>query len=428
MKSRFFPFTLVFLIVLSSNSWGQTSAPGELNAIRAQLDALKSEYEKRIQALEMQLQELQTQMLQVAPEPLAAAAVPPAPPVMAGALNPAISVVGNFVGRIDDQKVFNEDGARIDNNLNLREAEVDMRVPVDPFADAVLILSLESDTPGKFTADVVEGYVNVKKLPFMPTPLGMKFQVGRFRPAFGKFNTLHTHDLPTTMRSLATEEFLGQEGFISQGVSTDFFIPTPWDDNSSLNARLQVLGGGDIAISPQSNNRLAYLGNLRWFKTIKGVNNLEFAWSSYLHPGKRGDVPMTRLHGIDFMYRWKPFRQGEWKSYLLGGEFMFSDRRETTELTRRRPFGGSVFTQWQFDRRKYGGVRWDYTTIVADPTKERKSLTPYLSYYFSEFLRLRLNYEHRWSDLLTENKRNSVFVELNWLFGSHPPEPFWVNK
>jgi hypothetical protein len=27
-----------------------------------------------------------------------------------------------------------------------------------------------------------------------------------------------------------------------------------------------------------------------------------------------------------------------------------------------------------------------------------------------------------------ENKRNTVFVELNWLFGSHPPEPFWVNK
>jgi hypothetical protein len=226
------------------------------------------------------------------------------------------------------------------------------------------------------------------------------------------------------MRSLATEEFLGEEGFISQGMSADFFVPTPWDDNSSLNARLQVLTGGDIAISPDHHNRLAYLGNLRWFKTVAGSNNVEAAWSSYVHPGNAAS-PIVRLHAIDFMYRWKPFRQGEWKSYLFGGEFMFSDRNADAD---RRPYGSSVFTQWQFDRRKYAGVRWDYTTAIADPTLIRRSLTPYFSYYFSEFLRLRLNYEHRWSSLLTENKRNSAFIELNWIFGAHPPEPFWVNK
>ena len=96
--------------------------------------------------------------------------------------------------------------------------------------------------------------------------------------------------------------------------------------------------------------------------------------------------------------------------------------------TNDRPYGASVFTQWQFDRRKYAGVRWDYTTTVIDPTLLRRSLTPYLSYYFSEFLRLRFNFEHRWSDISEENKRNTLFVELNWIFGSHPPEPFWVNK
>jgi len=429
MKLRF--LALLFLLFLwnNVNGFAQTPTTADVNTLRAQIDALKADYEKRIQALETQLQEIQTQMLQFGPDSSAAGpAAPPTVPTSLGALNPAISVIGNFVGRIDDQKVFTEPGVRIDNRPNLREAELDLRAPVDPYADGVLIVSLESEVPGRFTADVEEGYVNVKKLPFMPSPLGMKFQVGRFRPAFGKFNTLHTHDLPTTMRSLVTQEFLGEEGFISQGVSTDFFVPTPWDDNSSLNARFQVLTGGDIAVSPESNNRLAYLGNLRWFKTFAGTNNVEIAWSSYLHPGRRGEAPMARLHGLDFFYRWKPFRQGEWKSYLLGGEFMFSDHITTPEETRRRPIGGTVFTQWQFDRRKYAGMRWDYASTLADPTMQRRSLTPYLSYYFSEFLRLRLNYEHRWSDLVAENKRNSVYLELNWIFGSHPPEPFWVNK
>jgi hypothetical protein len=375
--------------------------------------------------------EVQTHLLRV-PEPETAPVTAAATaPVSPGALNPAISVVGNFLGRADNQKVFASDGVtRIDNQFNLREAEIDMRVPVDPFADAVLITAFESEIPGEIETSIEEGYINIRKLPFLPSsPLGLKFQIGRFRPAFAKFNTLHTHDLPQSTRSLLTEEFLGEEGFISQGISTDFFIPTPWSENESLNARLQVLTGGDVNISPESNHRLAYLGNIRWFKTIGGSHNTEAGWSSYWHPGT-ATTPIARMHGIDFMYRWKPFRQGEWHSYLLGGEAMFSDPvvSPSDPDVVRRPKGASVFTQWQLDRRKYIGARFDYTTTLSDPTLQRKSLTPYLSYYFSEFLRLRFNFERRWSEIATEDRRNTFFAELNWIFGSHPPEPFWVNK
>jgi len=418
-------FALLFVCPLSLVAQNANQA-ADVAALRAQLDALKTDYQARIQDLEKQLQEIQSQLIRLPLEPsttpsTAAASVPVSP----GALNPAISVVANFLGRGDNRKVYLDDGVtRADNTMNLREAEIDFRVPVDPYSDAVLITSLESEKPGQFSATVEEGYINIRKLPFTETPFGLKFQIGRFRPAFGKFNTLHTHDLPQSTRSLVTEEFLGEEGFISQGVSTDFFLPTPWDENESLTARLQVLTGGDVAISPNSNHRLAYLGNVRWFKTFAGTHNTEIGWSSYFHPGT-STAPIARMHALDFMYRWKPFRQGEWKSYLLGGEVMFSDRQAASD---RRPLGASVFTQWQFDRRKYAGVRLDHTTTLADPTLQRKSVTPYLSYYFSEFLRLRFNFERRWSEIGAENKRNTLYAELNWIFGSHPPEPFWVNK
>jgi hypothetical protein len=417
-------------MVLPAALQAQTQNPNaDIQALRTQLEALKTEYQARIESLEKQLEEVQAQMLRL-PEAAPAAVAAAATPVSPGALNPAISVVSNFLGRADNQKVFLEGTpTRIDNTFNLREAEIDMRVPVDPYSDAVLITSFESEVPGQFTASVEEGYINIRKLPFLTTsPLGLKFQVGRFRPAFGKFNLLHTHDLPQSTRSLLTEEFLGEEGFISQGVSTDFYVPTPWSDTESLNARLQVLTGGDVAISPDWNHRMAYLGNLRWFKTIGGTHNTEVGWSSYWHPGT-STTPIARMHAIDFMYRWKPFRQGEWKSYLLGGEVMFSDAVDSPSAgDSRRPKGTSVFTQWQFDRRKYAGVRFDYTTTLADPALQRKSVTPYFSYYFSEFLRMRLNFERRWSEIVTEDHRNTFFAELNWIFGSHPPEPFWVNK
>src|SRR5262245_12857515 len=134
--------------------------------LKAQLDAMKAEYEKRIQDLEKQLEELQVQMLQAGaetPEPAAAPPVQSSP----GILNPAISVVSNFVARTDDAIVLNEEGQAIDDKMNLREAELDFRTAVDPYADGVLIASIESEFPGEFETGVEEGYVNIKKLPFL---------------------------------------------------------------------------------------------------------------------------------------------------------------------------------------------------------------------------------------------------------------------
>lgn len=414
-----------------------------IEALKAQIAAMKAEYEKRIKDLEQQVEKIQIQMLQATPEP--EAAIPPPQKgvqVIPGALNPAIAVVGNLVGRGDSTKVFNDEGNRIDNKMNLREAEIDMRVPVDPYADAVLITSLSASTPGRYSVDVEEGYVNIKKLPFMEKmPLGLKLKAGRFHPAFGKLNILHTHDLPQSFRPLPIQEFLGEEGFNQSGVSGEFFVPTPWDDKSSMDATIQALTGGDIAISPDTRSRVSYLGHLRYFRTFKESHNFELGWSTYYHPSGNS-VSRVQLHGLDFMYRWKPFRQGEWKSFILAGEGLFTDHAYPDALESPdvqsaiagqkpgygKPFGYTLYTQWQFDRRKYAGVRWDQTSVLFNPGLRRRSLTPYFSYYFSEFLRFRLNYEHRWSDLFTENGRNSVFAELNFVFGSHPPEPFWVNK
>src|SRR4030095_15052403 len=163
-------------------------------------------------------------------------------------------------------------------------------------------------------------------------------------------------------------------------------------------------------------------------KTISGTNTIEAGLSGYWHPGT-STTPIARMFDLDFLYRWKPFRQGEWKSFLFAGEGMISDPVLSPSTGKvERPKGISVFTQWQLDRRKYIGTRFDYTTTLSDPNQQRKSLMPYFTYYFSEFLRVRFDFEHRWSDITSENHRTTLWAELNWIFGSHPPEPFWVNR
>jgi len=441
MKLRYLVESLWIFLLFLPASFVQAQTPPEtsLQELKAQIEMLKAEYQKRIQSLEAQVDELQIRMLQ-APESETSAPAQPAVQVTPGVLNPAISVIGNFFGRIDSEKVLNEEGDRIDDKMNLRETEIDMRVAVDPYADAVLITALESEFPGEFEVGVEEGYVNLKKLPFFESsPLGLKLKVGRFRPLFGKTNILHTHDLPSSTRPLPVEEFLGDEGFVQNGVSANLFIPTPWDAASSLDATIEVMDGGSIALSPQKEARISYLGHLRWFRTFGGGHDLELGWSTYFHPSG-STVNEASAHNVDFLYRWKPYRQGQWKSFLMGAEFLFAP--ETTvevedlemlsanvlQEEQSTPTGFTAFGQWQFDRRVYAGLRYDQTDTLLDPQLQRTSITPYVSYYFSEFLRFRVNYEHRWSDLPEEDGRNSIFFELNWVFGSHPPEPYWVNK
>ena len=123
----------IFLVLLSSSVFAQDATA--IQDLKAQIEALKQQYEQRIKDLEQKVEQLQVQALQ-APEPEAAPA-PTQGQTIPGALNPTIAVAANFVGRADDQDVFNADGNPIQDRLNLREAELDLRVPVDPYADGV---------------------------------------------------------------------------------------------------------------------------------------------------------------------------------------------------------------------------------------------------------------------------------------------------
>src|SRR5688572_12184770 len=112
--------------------------------------------------------------------------------------NPRITVIGDFLWRFDDDKVFVDNDPtepRIDDTLNVREVELDLRASVDPFVDGVAILAIESEFPGDFAVAIEEFYGVVKSLPlplWEEPPLGTKIKVGRFRTEFGLNNKSHT--------------------------------------------------------------------------------------------------------------------------------------------------------------------------------------------------------------------------------------------
>ena len=149
----------------------------------------------------------------------------------------------------------------------------------------------------------------------------------------------------------------------------------------------------------------------------------------------------ANISSVDFLYRWKPLKQGEWNSFLFGGQVFFVSRRfldpidtdadginDDFQRMHSKPKDYFMFAQYQTSLNTFVGVRYDHVESIADEAIKTKAIHPYISLYTTEFMRLRFGTEHRWSDDPIQDGANTIFVELNFVIGAHPPEPFWVNK
>jgi hypothetical protein len=428
---------------LSTSSAARAQQPAP--SARQKKPASPADLARRVEQLEAEVAKLRLQQPEEGED--AEAEEEPAPPPQASAVspnafNPTVTIIGNGLYRHDDQEVLVEDAA-IDNQFNLREVELDFRAAVDPFADGVVIVALESEVPGEFEAGVEEGYVRIKRLP-VPVlddpPLALQFKVGRFRPEIGRINVLHLHDLPQMTRPLATEEFFGEEGYVGNGASARLLLPS-FDPESAFELTGQLLTGGGAAVADGPGDSPATVANLRWFRSFGGEHNVDL--SAIFHFGRTDPAGEQNAftYSADFLYKWKPLRGGEFRSFVLGGQ-LFASRRDFSEEIDEdgdgepdaveegdaSPVGYFAFAQYQLTRTVYLGVRWDDTASIVDDSLRRRAMGGYATWYTSEFLRFRLGYEHRLSDVEEEDGRDTIFAELNFVFGAHPPEPFWVNK
>src|SRR5947209_5964704 len=111
------------------------------------------------------------------------------------ALNPDISVIGDFLGAVGRNEIMPT------RSLELHESEIGLQAIIDPYARGDFFVSF-----GEEGVNVEEGFIT-----FTALPAGFVAKVGKMRAAFGKVNTLHNHVLPWTDRPLVTGNLVGGE-------------------------------------------------------------------------------------------------------------------------------------------------------------------------------------------------------------------------
>jgi len=391
---------------------GQEASTGELER---RFQALEAEQAAEIDRLERQVEALTSEL----EEARSAAPGSETPSIF----NPAISVMGTFIGRADDKRAFVADDPldeRIDDRMSLREVEIDLRAAVSPSVEGVLIAAFEQDGDYQRTG-IEEGYLTLGRLPVLNvTPAGLRIKVGKFRASFGRLNRVHVHDLPQVTYPRSLERFLGTDGYLPTGVSGQFFLLPP-RGALALEGTLELLNGGDVP--PQSSataSDAAGLAQVRAFAELSPAHTLDLGVSAWSDGSERS------LYGIYATYEWSPPAQGTWRSFILGSEFFRGDFDQAG--LDGDPLGGYAYAQYQLDAWTYCGARYDRSEELDDEELETDSYSVYVTRYAAKYLRFRLAYERAESDLELVDGRDTLLLEINYVYGAHPIDPYWVHR
>jgi hypothetical protein len=191
------------------------------------------------------------------------------------AFNPRLVVATDLLGRlaVNHYKTL-EGGKPIDDRFQLREAELDFRADIDPYAKGVAIIAVAETDPGQFAVDVEEGYFTLETL-----PAGLKLKAGRFRVPFGRMNALHTHDLPQSTRPYMIQDLFGPDGYNDNGAVLSWLVPQV---PIPIDLSMTVLNGENPQVLSKSRmNQPAYMARGEIFFQLNDVTWLSLG-GSYL--------------------------------------------------------------------------------------------------------------------------------------------------
>jgi hypothetical protein len=449
-------FIGVAVALVSIPLWAQQSNPSDANAQNAALEQHIRDLEDRVIALEGKIRTMQSaqsaqpappqpaQAAQGAPNSASAAAQatpPPTAPAMpspnetqaglanpnegplpvyggssaaAKALNPDVSVIGDFIGAAGGNTPPPLATLQPFPSLEMHESEIGLQATIDPYARGDFFISF-----GEEGVNLEEGYIT-----FTALPAGLVAKVGKMRSVFGKVNMMHNHVLPWVDRPLVSTNLVGgEDGIDDAGVSLERIIPAP--KGIFLEATGQVFrGDSDDVFQHVQRSDVSTVEHLRGYRDITESTNIDLG-VSYARGHNDGTtfVPgdfITQLYGVDATVRWKPLRRSIYHSFVGRSEFIWSQRQQFP--SEQRAFGFYTSGDYQFGRRWFAGGRYDWSDRSRFANLSDKGAAATLTYWPSEFSQVRG--EYRFTHYAENRDANELFMQLIFSLGAHGAHPF----
>jgi hypothetical protein len=337
----------------------------------------------------------------------------------AKALNPDVSVIGDFIGAAGHNPL------NPTPSFQMHESEIGLQAIIDPYARGDFFISF-SETG----VNLEEGYIT-----FTALPKGFVARGGKMRAAFGKVNTLHNHVLPWVDRPLVTQNLVGgEDGIDDAGFSVEHIITAP--RNWFLDFTGQTFRGDSSDVyTSSSKNDLSVVGHLRGYHDLTDNSNLDLGLSYSRGHNLFGSDFITSLYGIDATYHWKPLQRSIYKSFIARSEFIWRRQDQPTLAAcqniacplnfapgNQHAFGFYASGDFQFARRWFVGARVDRSDRAFNAQLNDKGGSVVLTYWPSEFAQIRGQY--RFTRYADQFDANEAFIQLQFALGAHGAHPF----
>ena len=330
--------------------------------------------------------------------------------------------------------------------FSLRNAELSLDGAVDPYLKGFANIVLKLDDANETEIELEETYLQTTSLPD-----NLQFKAGQFFAAFGRQNAQHPHAWAFVDEPLVLNRMFGGEGLRNVGTQVSWLAPLPFYTEITLGV---FNGEGGTASSfrdpsidathgrtPVDRNLggpgdLLYVPRIASSFDLTDAQTLVLGASGAVGPNDSGADTQTRVYGVDAYWKWKsPKAHGgfpfvSWQTEALHRDYEAGPDPEHA-LTAESLTDEGLYSQvlWGFSEGWVAGLRGEYVTgnhgqfdtnDIYRGTRERVS--PNLTWYPSEFSKIRLQYNADHGDRL--GNEQSVWCQVEFLLGAHAAHKF----
>ena len=421
----------------------------QLAELRQQLRHLQRSYDRQINALTQRLEELESKSAQ--PEPVTtslAVTVPSVPAATGSGLQ--ISLSGLFAAGgssvSNDQLEILQGGAHDprQNGFTVQNVELTLRGTVDPYFDAQANIILQIDADGETVVELEEAFFVTRSLPW-----GLQVKGGQYFTEFGRQNPKHPHTWSFADQPVVLSRFFGGDGLRSQGIRASWLMPTNWYSDINIGMQnpkgetvtsfLGVLDeeiGGHLLIDRDARKFRDLLYTARWLNgfDLSDTVSMNLGISGLWGPNASGTKTDTQIFGADSYMKWQPaytqrgFPFVSWHAEILKRRYEAGDAADPDREIL-KDWGLFSAVLWGFKPGWVVGLRGEYATSNGDDSLDplrdtRKRLSPNLTWYPTEYSKLRLQYNRDWTEHLPDKTTDSLWLQLEFNLGSHAAHVF----
>jgi len=330
------------------------------------------------------------------------------------------------------------------NGFTLQNLELSIGSTVDNYFDARTHLIYLIDAEGETVVELEEAFITTRGLPG-----GLQVKAGQFFTEFGRQNIQHPHTWSFVDQPVILSRLFGGDGLRSQGVRMAWLMPTSWYSEVYLgaqNANGETVTSflyapdeevaGHVLQSRNARNVDDLLYSTRWLNgfDLSSTTSMNIGFSGLRGPNASGDETDTLIYGADVYFKWQASQSQRgfpfvaWHTEFLQRDY---DALDVTNADHEALQDAGGFSQilWGIQRGWVVGMRYDFAWAEGNTESDslrdtRTRISPNITWYPSEYSRLRLQYNYEDAQHLDDNANHSIWLQYEFNIGSHAAHTF----